>query len=273
MIKSSQISRIRYPSGEISSKKDSVVNEIEKSGIFMIDDPSPDSIFLSLSAINELNNPVKVIIAYLPDARADKPGNFDIETMSKIIATGKFSEVFVLDPHSETSKSIFEREMKKSGISVKFIYPVDIVSSSVVGIENRNYDAVIAPDSGARERASMVANYLNVPLITCKKKRDQETGKILYHNINDEFPDFAKNVIVVDDICDGGYTFKLLRDSIPDYVTSDLYVSHGIFSGRANENLSGYREIFTTDSLSRSPSFDYKATKVVELSEPLWINN
>ena len=63
-----------------------------------------------------------------------------------------------------------------------------------------------------------------------EKVRDQSTGRITHYSINGDVKD--KNILIVDDICDGGMTFRILSKSLVDRgsKSNNLYVSHGIFS-------------------------------------------
>jgi len=80
--------------------------------------------------------------------------------------------------------------------------------------------------------------------IVCEKERDQETGRITSYKV----PNVPKGkCLVIDDICDGGSTFMLLGDAIPNEL--DLQVTHGIFSNNADTKLlKRYGKIFTTNS-------------------------
>ena len=95
--------------------------------------------------------------------------------------------------------------------------------------------------------ASKAADALGLPLLTATKTRDFDTGKLTSF----EVPQLPRSgrVLVVDDICDGGGTFRGLataagigRDRLA------LWVSHGIFSGAAGELTGHFAQIFTTDS-------------------------
>jgi len=79
-----------------------------------------------------------------------------------------------------------------------------------------------------------VAQYLDVGVIDASKVRDVKTGEILYTSVNYQEGGLkGKNVLIVDDICDGGRTFIELARVLENYNEAnsvDLYVTHGIFS-------------------------------------------
>ena len=132
-------------------------------------------------------------------------------------------------------------------------------------------DVIIFPDLGAKIRyynmiALLVPNH--VPILYGDKVRDQSTGYITSYSIpcediNDKLRD--NRVLIIDDICDGGMTFKILAETIKKYNPNDinLYVTHGIFSkGLKTLNDSGIDEVFTKEG-QVMPYFDHLAYKEI----------
>ncbi len=92
---------------------------------------------------------------------------------------------------------------------------------------------MIAPDKGAVERATLVQQALGLhSVVYATKVRNPEDGQILRTEVPEDVGYKGKNLLIVDDICDGGRTFielaKVLRQFDPSRI--DLYVTHGIFS-------------------------------------------
>ena len=91
-------------------------------------------------------------------------------------------------------------------------------------------------------------SYGHTSTVVLDKVRDQLSGHITGMDFVRKPEIDVKNVLIVDDICDGGRTFceasKLLKKEFGCVV--HLYVSHGIFS-RGLEPLrkSGIERIFT----------------------------
>jgi ribose-phosphate pyrophosphokinase len=118
----------------------------------------------------------------------------------------------------------------------------------------RNFDQIIFPDhsAGQRFKETIVASYRQT---TCIKKRDQDTGKIVsyevpYKFLNSELP--AQDLIVVDDLCDGGRTFLELAKQINRKHSLTLFVIHGVFSGNALPDLlQYYNKIIVSNSLGK----------------------
>jgi ribose-phosphate pyrophosphokinase len=89
--------------------------------------------------------------------------------------------------------------------------------------------------------------------VFCSKKRDPLTGHLSGFEIKNYNPNpnaDGQDLLIVDDICDGGGTFvglaKELRKAGAKKVY--LYVTHGIFS--KGLPLEGIDRVFTTDSYS-----------------------
>ena len=179
-------------------------------------------------------------IPYLPAARADRGTPFGAKVYANMINAAGLDEVVVFDPHSPVAPSLVQ--------NVRIVYSAEVLAEVLREAgETDSYSAVLAPDKGAVERASKAADALGLPLFTATKTRDFDTGKLTSF----EVPQLPRSgrVLVVDDICDGGGTFRGLataagigRDRL------GLWVSHGIFSGAAGELTGHFAQIFTTDS-------------------------
>ena len=179
-------------------------------------------------------------IPYLPAARADRGTPFGAKVYANMINAAGLDEVVVFDPHSPVAPSLVQ--------NVRIVYSAEVLAEVLREAgEADSYRAVLAPDKGAVERASKAADALGLPLFTATKTRDFDTGKLT----NFEVPELPRSgrILVVDDICDGGGTFRGLataagigRDRL------GLWVSHGIFSGAAGELTGHFAQIFTTDS-------------------------
>ncbi len=179
-------------------------------------------------------------IPYLPAARADRGTPFGARVYANMINAAGLDEVVVFDPHSPVAPGLVQ--------NIRIVYSAEVLADVLREAgEADAYSAVLAPDKGAVERASKAADALGLPLFTATKTRDFDTGKLTSF----EVPQLPRSgrILVVDDICDGGGTFRGLataagigRDRL------GLWVSHGIFSGAAGELTGHFAQIFTTDS-------------------------
>ena len=240
-----------YPAGEITFPLKEDINEI------VLDIPTPEAIVSAVQISWNQDQPIILKSYYVPNARADKPGNFDIKAIAKILSTGNFSQVITADIHSPVSKKILEESL---GDKFMMLTAAQILNSSDYDVHD--VDCVIAPDKGAITRAGEVAWRNGKPLIKAEKVRNQETGRITHYQIDN--PQGYRTGLVVDDICDGGATFKILAQSLPD-MKLDMYVTHGVFSGNANNNLEPYSRIITTDSLSSCRNLNHLNQTIIQL--------
>lgn len=180
-------------------------------------------------------------VPYLPGARADheeRPMGFDCAIYAEILNSGNFAEVWCVDPHSLIMPMLIDRcRILETSQFIRNLIP-----------KWDDLAGVIIPDDGAVGRASRVAVELDVPTFQARKHRDFATGKLSGFSC-DPLPDRGV-FLVVDDICDGGGTFMGLAEATGlDASRLKLWVTHGIFSGRALEVLpTAYSEVFTTTS-------------------------
>ncbi len=109
--------------------------------------------------------------------------------------------------------------------------------------EKSGADLLLFPDAGAKLRYES----LNIgKSVWANKIRNQSTGRI--ESVWIEGKVTRKNIIIVDDICDGGMTFKMISDAAQAHKSGavHLYVTHGIFSkGVKTLRDSGIKRIFT----------------------------
>ena len=186
----------------------------------------------------------RLIMRYIPYERMDRKITgyiFSLKYFCQMINELHFDEVYVMNAHSSVSTALLDRVIEMD-ISQN-IYDIVIPEST---------DCIFYPDNGAKKRYSELftankGSYINqklsaLPYFFGDKKRDLDTGHILYYNLVDA-PDLTdKNVLIVDDLCSMGFTFLMAAKSLKEAgaKTVSLYVSHcenSIFKG----------ELLTTD--------------------------
>jgi ribose-phosphate pyrophosphokinase len=128
------------------------------------------------------------------------------------------------------------------------------IDSSVLAKEETfkkaDYDFVVSPDKGAKQRALNWACELDLPMLSCSKTRDPNTGALKDPHIP-KCDLQGKKLLIVDDICDGGFTFIQLARLLKERgATVDLFVSHGIFSKGIAPVLAEVSHVYTTNSLN-----------------------
>jgi ribose-phosphate pyrophosphokinase len=198
---------------------------------------------------------------YIPHARQDRatarglPFSLEVfvKMLSNILSTPSSNYRYnnianhvinVVDPHSE----VFEQLCEKHNLHVKVKRQWEFAKDFMY-----RYDYVIAPDKGAVQKAAKWAAELGIPMIPCSKVRDPATGTLYDPSVpNVDFK--GKKLLVVDDICDGGYTFiqlsNVIRERCPQGMNGlDLFITHGIFSKGLGQLALCYDDIYTTNSL------------------------
>ena len=182
-------------------------------------------------------------LSYLPYGRQDKDvandATFALYVFAQMINNLDFLNVTILDPHS-----IRATELIKNSVA---LYPVE----QVTALFKEYADIVCYPDKGALTKYKQV--YPELPYIYGEKVRDQASGRIIKYEVKGDPKE--KNILIIDDICDGGQTFRLLAQDLlsAGAKSVSLFVTHGIFSnGTRSLFESGISQIFTKQgSVSR----------------------
>lgn len=178
-------------------------------------------------------------ITYLPYGRQDKDVSnktaFALQTFAHQLNALHFSEIFILDPHSQRAIDLINN-------SVDY-YPTDNVRDI---IRETNTDILCYPDAGALDKYNAI---YQEPYVYGEKVRDQITARILSYTLKGRLNP-GTNVLIVDDICDGGATFVLLAKELVKAGAGDvnLFVTHGLFTkGLKPLYDAGIKRIFTKD--------------------------
>lgn len=240
----SRIEASQFPGGERHLRVPEDFAETSTGAVLYGADPT-DIIDLGLWAdmVKQRGERAVAYIPYFPAARADRGIPFGAEVYANIINSFKLDEVVIFDPHSPVITELIH--------NVRVVDSTRAVRNAVSGraftAADNGYVGVIAPDKGAVARAEHVANALHLPLFKATKEREFETGK-LSHFAVEPLPETGR-LLVVDDICDGGGTFCGLAEAAGvGRERLSLWVSHGIFSGKANQLRDYYSTVYTTDS-------------------------
>lgn len=175
-------------------------------------------------------SPIREIFLYmpfLPYGRQDKDitnkRTFGLYTFATILNAMEIDEIYSLDVHNpELTEEIIH--------NFSNIEPLKEIQNAIFRC---NAELLVFPDSGALDR---YGHMFDMPTAVC----DQTSYSISGDDIKD------KNVLIVDDICDGGKTFEILSTHLKAARKINLYITHGIFS-RGTEVLiqSGISKIFT----------------------------
>ncbi len=182
--------------------------------------------------LNQHDQCNRLFMPYFPYARQDKEVSNDTS--------------FALYPFLDILKRMGWYRIQS--VDVHFDFPPEImpcknIRPTWIYDKSFDYDTIIFPDKGAANRYKWIRH---TNIVIGKKVRDQATGKITHYETTGTPTGTA---LVIDDLCDGGATFKILAKSLSRRVeTLDLYVTHGIFSRSIKPLLEDYDHIYTTNS-------------------------
>ena len=186
-------------------------------------------------------------VPYFPYARQDKvcinSSTFALHTFCELIEV-YFDEVITFDVHNSLFFMHSDGQCRYS-FTFSNILPDGLINQF---INRNNIDIVLYPDRSASERYS-----LNAPLIlVADKHRIPETGHI--DKLTVPLPErvAGKRVLVVDDLCDGGFTHCLAAQAITPYTPHylALYTSHGLYSkGKKVLHDAGYKDPFNSHNI------------------------
>lgn len=207
------------------------------------------TLLLAVDALKRMGvRNLELFIPYLPFARQDRvmvEGEpLSVKVMADLINSCGFEKVTIYDPHSEVCLALINNSEAYSNHN--------FVKRVLLG---KSHYYIVSPDAGAYKKIFKLCQSINYTdrIALCNKTRNVATGEIL--SITCDVEDFMrKDVYIVDDICDGGFTFILLANELRDRNCGkiNLVVSHGIFS--KGYDLKNIDHIYTTDSFKDIPT-------------------
>lgn len=183
-------------------------------------------------------------LPYIPYARQDRVCNegeaLSIKVFGRLINSLKYDIVQVVDPHSAVSLACIDNVAVRSQF--------DIFGKIKLSFREVT---IVAPDAGATKKCEEFAKKVGAAgVITCSKTRNLADGKIIGMTVDGPEDMSNLNLLILDDICDGGRTFielaLLLEARNPK--TLELAVTHGIFSKGVEIVANHLDHIYTTDS-------------------------
>lgn len=268
---SSVVEMTKMPGGELHPK----LGEIEGiSFLIVADTRNSDDLFALLMTHNAVKRnapgyPIDLRIGYVPYARQDRIPNegeaLSIEGMADFINMMGFRTVEIADPHSDVTSALIK--------NCVVLTQEEIIKDNLLILDFGGRDGqqkfklnptewvLVCPDAGAikkidkLQKSSMFAG-----IVYMDKDRDTATGKITRtfprmfvqdgkHTPIEELK--GKKLLVVDDICDGGYTFIQIAAGLKQYepASLQLFITHGIFSKGTKCLIdAGYDRIYTTNA-------------------------
>ncbi len=263
-VNSVAVPTFNFSGGECSIKVNpALINAKTKvvANLFNSDDVM--SLLLTVDAIRRINPCTKIdlTIPYFPYARQDRVCNtgesLSVKVMADLINSLCCEQITICDPHSDVTPALLN--------NCKTITISEIIADSFLReVIQDNRLTLLSPDAGAEKKVSSVAKKLSTPsssinFICASKVRDTRTGNITSTKIQDNVD--SLNIMILDDICDGGRTFIELAKILKSKGGNDiyLYVTHGIFSKGFDELRQYFKHIYCYNTLlakdKTDPSF------------------
>jgi len=238
----SQLQVMKFPAGEVHIKMPENYNETPIAAYITganLDDYMAGAQWADIA--HQRGQKAIALIPYLPGARQDRGEPFGAQVYANMINAANYDMVVAFDPHSKVIEGLIN--------NLVVVNSDHILRNAILGRGgiNSDYVGVICPDQGAHERTERVAKLLKLPVFYAQKHRDMQTGRL--SGFECEPVPAEGRLLVVDDICDGGGTFMGLAGAINvDRERLSLWVSHGVFSGKADQLTEAYGQVYTTDS-------------------------
>ena len=236
-------------------------------------------IICATKSLRELG--IKKIHLYTPyflGSRSDRKfeegsNNYLKDVICPIINSLKFDSVTVLDPHSDVLEACLNNFKKALDTNVKLIqFSLSNINNFPSSIMDSKKFILISPDAGANKKIFKLADQIGYAgdIITCSKSRDTE-GKLTKTVVPWNYDVHrTKDIIIIDDICDGGATFINIAKAIKSLNhTGKIYliVTHGIFSKGFVELNKYFDGIYCTNSYRDVADNEYdQKTNVKQLN-------
>jgi ribose-phosphate pyrophosphokinase len=174
------------------------------------------------------------LIGQRSDRRFNKGASFDLKVITNFINTMNFDKVSILHPHSSVSLALIDNSDKISHF--KYVEKA---------YKTLNNPVLISPDAGAYKTTHEIAEKLNADLVPSNKVRVNGVPVI---SIQGDVK--GKECLIVDDLADGGRTFKLLAEELKSQGANKvfLYVTHAQFNYGFDELKATIDHVYCTNS-------------------------
>ena len=211
----------------------------------------------AVASLKELGvEEIHLYTPYIMGARSDRKfeeggNNYLKDVICPIINSLNFKSVTCIDPHSDVLEACIKGFRKENNYKLIAYAFCNLYKSETVNMKN---SILISPDAGASKKIYKLAEQIGYKgdIITCSKERDVD-GNLTRTIVPITIEQMEKDLIIIDDICDGGATFNNIVKSIKAGDTKFegkiyLIVTHGIFSKGTTELGHYFDAIYCTNS-------------------------
>jgi len=177
---------------------------------------------------------IACLIGQRSDRRFGENESFDLKVIANFINSMGYDEVNIFHPHSDVAIALIDNSVRLSHVEyVKQAY------------EAEGKPILVSPDAGAYKSTKVLADEFGADLIPSNKVRVDGIPSISFQGDVK-----GKNCLIVDDLADGGRTFKQLGTVLKEQgaIRVVLYVSHGQFNFGFDELKESLDHIYCTNS-------------------------
>ncbi len=232
----------RFPDGEIYVRIDGDVDE----DVVLIQTTYPNEkiieLFLLQDALREMG--VKRIITVIP--------YFGYSRQDRIFKSGEAVSARAMARHIEMNSDYFVgMDLHSENVLQWFTIPtlhLHATKPIAQWLKSKGVDMVISPDKGGYKRARYVAQEMGVEFDYLEKTRLSGTEVVIKpKNLDAD----GKVVGIVDDIISTGGTIARAAEQLREQGAERIYAvcTHGLFIGRAMENMKKVNDFAATDTI------------------------
>ena len=218
--------------------------------------PANDNLMELLVTIDALRrgsaSRITAVLPYFGYARQDRKTGprtpISAKMVANLITTAGANRVLTMDLHAGQIQGFFD-------IPLDNLYAQPLFTKDIID-NNRSEDLVfVSPDVGGVMRARSFAKKLDADLAIIDKRRDAPGVSAAMNVIGNVD---GKKCIIIDDLVDSGGTICNAAKALKDKGATEVYgyCSHGVYSGKALENIqsSMLEEMVCTNSIK--PTFE-----------------
>lgn len=202
---------------------------------------------------NVTNKQIQLYVPYFLGSRSDRKFveggvNYLKQVICPIINSQNYSKVIVVDGHSDVLEACLNNYEKISNVQLAKWALSDIDNED--GAQDRTM--IVSPDAGALKKIYDIAKTFRIKnVVTAGKVRDIVTGNIVKTELPQMNLDGIEQIVIFDDLADGGRTFIELAKVIREQTEKPIYlvVTHGIFSAGLLELSKHFNGVYSTNSV------------------------
>lgn len=251
---------VRFPDGELHLELEPLNRKHPVAVVCRI--TKSDDLFIMMQLADILKRQCVEVsslsVYYLMGMRCDRLFDlnrpFTLSLVADVLNALNARRVYLYEPHSERAL----RLIKNSGCC-------DVTTAVLDRIRKNDKYLLVAPDKGACDR------YVDSDFsVVCHKQRDEATGNLTGFSISTYTDVSGENLLVVDDLCDGGGTFVGLAPKLRNLAPKSLslLVTHAVQKAGIDRVAAYYDKVYITDSYK-----DWSAESLPENVEVVTITN